>query len=819
MNARKLFSLTAVLVCALAGGAGSVAAPAALARGDLNNEACANEANTGFSGALPDCRAYELVSPPFKDGFGLNFEHLMDGGDRVQAISLGLFDGAVGSRNCVSNYYDPARTASGWSTVSIDAPPPELVYAASTCTALLINGEGESLMQLHPVSQSIYARDLYINRGGAPGYELVGPMLPPRAVPPTPTGGRKQGESNAVYFVAATSNLHHVLFTIPPETESPKTPPGVKSLLWPGDETILTSGGTQMASLYEYAGTNNTTPSLVGVEGSGKLISDCGTFPGGMSGPPGSGLPGNHRNVISTDGEAVFFTAVGTDMQGCGVGSGRPPVNEVFARIGGSQTVAISQPDGLAVATSDEGCSTSLCKSDIEDQANFRDANFEGASEDGTKVFFTSTQQLLNEAGQDPETADSAYETGSEHGGCRNTHFANGCNLYEYDLAQPEGHRLTLVSGGDSSGRGPEVQGVAAVSEDGSHVYFVAKGVLTKALNEYGAEAAAGAENLYVRDTLTEQTAFIGVLDETDARQWPADGAIGEGGVGPMNVTDDGNVLVFTSTAHLTPGDTSAVQQVFRYTANTGALERISVGDEGFNADGNVAQGETEIARAGSLYLEGFQIDQHPTVSENGEIVVFKSSVALTPGALDDKCVVGSGSTCFEYAQNVYEYRGGHVYLISDSSVAPLGISEGADAVSPSGTDVFFQSDGSLLPQDTDTLADIYDARAGGGFPISPSLEPCTGEACQGVPSSPLVVPTSGNPTFGVPQAPAIPPAAPAIKKPKRKPRSAAEIRKKALLGALRTCRRKHAGRRRESCEAKARRHFHAAKASLGVSK
>ena len=42
-----------------------------------------------------------------------------------------------------------------------------------------------------------------------------------------------------------------------------------------------------------------------------------------------------------------------------------------------------------------------------------------------------------------------------------------------------------------------EVQGVVRVSEDGSHVYFVAKGVLT-ASNREGHAPQAGAENLYV---------------------------------------------------------------------------------------------------------------------------------------------------------------------------------------------------------------------------------------------------------------------------------------------------------------------------------
>lgn len=56
---------------------------------------------------------------------------------------------------------------------------------------------------------------------------------------------------------------------------------------------------------------------------------------------------------------------------------------------------------------------------------------------------------------------------------------------------------------------------------------------------------------------------------------------------------------------------------------------------------------------------------------------------------------------------------------------------------SPDGDDVFFTTLSSLLPQDSG-LVDIYDARAGGGLP-SPAPVPaaCEGEACQSPPSSP----------------------------------------------------------------------------------
>ena len=147
----------------------------------------------------------------------------------------------------------------------------------------------------------------------------------------------------------------------------------------------------------------------------------------------------------------MFFTAVGADSNDCG--GVQPPVNELFARIDEERTVAISEPSVADCA---------LCDTSVP-----ADAVFQGASADGSKVFFTTTQSLLGR-----DTSE---------------------NLYEYDFDAPAGQRVVRVSGGDGSVSEPtaEVQSVPYVSEDGSHVYFYAKGVLTTAANSAGRTCAA----------------------------------------------------------------------------------------------------------------------------------------------------------------------------------------------------------------------------------------------------------------------------------------------------------------------------------------
>jgi hypothetical protein len=198
------------------------------------------------------------------------------------------------------------------------------------------------------------------------------------------------------------------------------------------------------------------------------------------------------------------------------------------------------------------------------------------------------------------------------------------------------------------------------------------------------------------------------------------------------------------------------VAQVFRYDALTGRLVRISVGERGFNDNGNAGRGgeagtgDASIANPGRFNaLRAGVARPDPTMSHDGSFVFFMSPVGLTPGALND---VQIGTTEYHgrfeptYAQNVYEWHEGHVFLISDGrdvSSDPSGVCQVFSAVcllgsDGSGANVFFSTTDSLVPQDTDSQLDVYDARvctAGAPCIAAPSpVVACQGEACRGVP-------------------------------------------------------------------------------------
>ena len=619
-------------------------------------------------------------------------------------------------------------------------------------------------------------------------------------IPPSPTGvepGRK-GVLEEETFMAVNSDLSHVLFTLQPLPKA-DLPVGVETTLWPGDGTQRPTEA-RTYSLYEYVGGDNTEPALVGVKNEGPLhgrphlnegadlISQCGIFPGGIANAGEDGVGANHHNAISDSGETVFFTAAGEDDLSCR--GSQPYVDELFARLGGSRTVSISEPNAVVSPEANNGCKGAVCVEDTSvtnETRDWRDANFEGASVDGTKVFFTSTQRLVDAASQDPSRADGANETNQHQYGCQSElQGESGCNLYLYDFSKPRGERLTDVSAGDSSHLGPEVQGVAALPEDGSCVYFVAKGVLTGTQqNEFGARAQSGQDNLYVYDTSTGHSTFIATLAATDRVQWPADGGGAEHGE-PMTVTDDGRFLAFTSAAHLTPNDMAKTEQIFRYDEATDTLERVSIGGE---ADSAVV----ELDATGSLSLTEDVHDLHPAISEDGGLVVFDSTAALTAGTSSEECVERLEGTCVKAAEHAYAYREGHIYLIARNVSAP-------PLVGPSGEDIFFETTDSLVPADTDNARDIYDARVDGGFAAYVQAS-CSGEGCQGASAvgAAFDVPGSATLTGSGDLVAAVPSVAPVH--PPAKPLSRAE----KLARALKRCtsRPKHA---RAVCRRRAQR-------------
>jgi hypothetical protein len=709
-------ALAAVLLAA--------AAPAG-AEGACPNETLRSELH---SGQLPDCRAYEMVTPAYTESALLTeLFAVSPDGSRVLGGSLGTFAGAeaneLNNTTIRAEAYLLSRTPAGWAPLALG--PPLSRYRGGGGFLDASADLGSSLWVMGTVAQPENTHDLYLQQPHGT-FRKIGPS--------TPQPGDLQ---RTFHYFGASEELSRVLFTT---FEGPGS-------RWPFDGTV--SGGT----LYEYAGVEQAgevrEPLLVGVEGgrgSAALISRCGTRLGSTSVDPsdkegafGSGF-GSVYNAISADGARVFFTAIGADHKACG--SPQPPVDELFVREATPPPAQSRSPEMSTHPLSCPPAPLSPCA----------DANFEAASHDGSKVFFTSTAKLLEGAGEDNTSGDSAQN-------CSATTEAGGCNLYQVELAGSGAsltQRLTLVSAGSAD---PEVQGVARVSEDGSHAYFVAKGKLTEAPNRLGSRAVAGENNLYVY--AEGHVSFIATLSPGDSADW------GHSDSRLVITSGEGRFLVFLSEADLlNEGISPGKNQVFQYDAATGALVRASIGQEGYNDNGrNPAVGSN--IRNGLPNSYGSAADS-PTLAAGFQaptsgVVFFQSPDALTPQALNDQRGFQGASMA-----NVYEYRAGHVYLLSDGR--DTSVIGGASGVSLAGSDpigdVFFFTSEPLIPADGNTQQDLFDARVEGGFPTPPSAPDCR-EACQGALAAAPALAQPGSATQVVEAETSTATSAPATIKPK----------------------------------------------------
>ncbi len=677
----------------------------ATAAGSCPNEALRAESNvdpqTGvpYSMQLPDCRAYEQVTPPFKgtnvvepkaeDELGTAITRgISSGGSPLLEQSVALLGGAAGGDAQLNpTAYELARGASGWTTSSLTPLVSVFPYAQEQLPSAADVAVG--LWAAATPSQSINAEDYY-RREADGAFVDIGPVAPPAATAGPPHGAQSitSGPNGFNRIVGASADLSDVVFQL----DSP--PPKEKKYLWPDDATVEAS----LPSLYEYAGSGHTgedgdVPALVGVDNENKQIGVCGT---GLGADVETEVVHAGHEGVSAGGSTIFFNV---EASKCAKGAPGPKAAQVYARIGipGAQTT-------VNVAGTSECASSAACNVT-------KPVTYEGSSEDGSRVFFTTTQALLP---SDTDTTKDIYECELPGDGGATPAPSGVVN------ACPDPKAVSVTGTGEAA----KVQSVVAISEDGSRVYFTAAGVLTSepdlSLSSGHQVAKLGGHNLYVWEAPTEgdptgHTAFIATLKGSEASPEYA------------QATPDGRYLVFTTAApKLTPGDTSTVAQAFRYDAQTGELIRVSVGQNGFNNNGNTSEYPVELASTQLGHIDLGRL----TVSEDGSYIVFQSEDALTPQ------VQGSG-------HNVYEWHEGNVYLISDGTdTEPRARVMGIDA---SGADIYFTTADRLVGQDTDESRDVYDARIDGGFPAPTPAASCSGEACQGPPSGGPAAPLLGS--------------------------------------------------------------------------
>jgi hypothetical protein len=618
------------------------------------------------STALPDCRAYELVTNPFKEAFEPFGQAFTDDGNALAYFSVGNFAGnglgAIGGNEYVAN-----RSAAGWTTTALSPSGPEYAKDNAPATALSTDLRS-SLWLMSRADQSAEVRDFYVRQASG-DFTRVGPSANPASLLPN-SPGDLSFTAPPVSNMGASADLSHVIFTV---------------------EHTVVYPGTAVAgnfNLYEYAGTGNERPSLVARDNHGDQITSCDQMPGSLQ---------STYNAFSKDGQVLFWTSHCAD----------PAISSVWARVDGTTTYDVA----ASLCTRTAGDAGGACNDPSS-------ALFEGADADGTRVYFTTAQQLVN---GDTNADRDLYACDIDPAAPPAAGATNSCAS------------LSQVSDGASDAN---VEGVVRISDDGSSVYFVATGVLAANRGANDAVAVAGDNNLYVvrrsADHSSATTAFVGRLDPSDRDLWGLDGV---GGGRMAQTTDDGRFLVLSTFSPLVSSganaDSDDARDAYRYDADTGTLIRLSTAVSG--SDGNENGFDATIDR----HLYSATNAPSPTdrprysLTSDGGAVVFQTSEALSPSDTN-----GSVDT--------YEWHGGQVSLISSGRPSHDDQLGSYAWITPSGNDIFFATTSQLTPNDGDTQLDMYDARVGGGFDFTRPA-PCSDDQCQGMPSPPPEAPAPAS--------------------------------------------------------------------------
>jgi len=622
--------------------------------------------------ALPECRAYEMVSPPGKEGWGASLV-TFDGGVRVR-FNSGAANIAKSGQNNGANEYVAARSATGWETIPnlngsgggtiADAPSSFAAVGAGTFPQPSAYSDDllSSVWFGHRQDGSAGTNTYLRKPDGL--FTLVG-VLPPDAT--------EEQQNLELYSAGASDDLSHVFYGPHPFWGYAAWGPGV----------------------YEFVGTGNEQPPRrADVDNLGSPISTCSY--------------GALAKFHSKDGRVFAFL-----VTPCGGGSS--PITEIWARVNGTTSfdVSASRCDRTAadpggVCNGPVGNGSCVYSDNQETGSGCRGAIFQGAAGDGSRVFFTTKQQLLD---ADIDETNDLYACDIPAGTPAPTaEKANHCSA------------LRQVSVGDPTGAA--VESVSTVSDDGSTVLFIAKGVLADNEDALKEKAVAGDHNLYVWRTDAAhpdgQTTFVGGLDSNDLVNANA-------GIKPQ-ITSDGRYLAFTTASRLVDTDTDSARDVYRYDADTDEPTRVSTNVFGVAGNGDF----------GARISIPAEHNPTTTISEDGQKIVFTTDEALNAAADGNE------------DSDVYLWTPTRVSLISAGSVGSGGDNP---AITASGDDIYFNTPGALTPADGDDQADVYDARIGGGFSFSPTPI-CTGEACQppAIPAPPTKAPLSAIPGPGNPK-------------------------------------------------------------------
>ena len=476
-------------------------------------------------------------------------------------------------------------------------------------------------------------------------------------------------------------------------------------------------------------------------------------------------------SVISGDGSRVFFmspdpAAAGVPSMGC-TGSGQATVCPrqlfVYQRNPGGGTVTrwLSRP--VAELLGDQAASLA------------GEAIFEGASADGSRVFFRTNQPLTADDpnGQPVSPTDPRPVVDG-------TPSNNSWDLYMFELADgPDptgpGSKLTRISGGPTGdgdcnsplGGQDAVGGLRFVSADGHRAYFTCAAPLpgvsapadpTRTTSPDGTATTSNQSNLYMYADAGagQEWRFVARLPRGTGDSVAAcattslvdSSPVGHvGGTGGANTgfssgrcargSSDGGFVTLWTQARLTVDDPDqASMDIYGYDANSDELVRITAPQGGVGNPYRCGNSGT-AADTDCFGDPGYQhmrpmlgVATDPLVSGD-RVAFFQSASRLVPEDVDE-------------AYDVYQWRNGELSLASTGKSSTDGaFYKGNDRT---GRNVYMVTRDRLTWQDHDAVLDVYTARIDGGIPQPPPTPTCAvlAHACRGG-GTPPALPTGDS--------------------------------------------------------------------------
>ena len=626
------------------------------------------------SESLPDCMAFEKVTPQDKNGGEIQNTGTVVDGNHVFINTTASFL-PDDTHNPGSGWTVGTRTAAGWGLSPKYLATDTAIGDFSDDFDREMIVQSGSLFQVHPAESLLAgdtdtASDVYLREGDE--LQLIS------------TGSLGGNGQYTVFYAGQTPDASRIYFQTAEQLE-PEGPGreanAVQSYERANGETHV------LGTLPDARCAELSLPSGC-VDPGGAVIGAGLETIGGEEPEGGRGVYGAIRPV-SADGARIYFTSPDPLRGG---------EAHLFLREGAN----VRQVD------------VSKCERTPPEPPCIPSKRtlFTGASVNGSVVYFSTRGQLVD----------------SDIDGYR--------DLYRYDIESDSLIRVTDASASAKCGQ-VELPapypcgfiGISAISDDGSRVYFTGSGDLAPGAEQSGPK---NFPSLFLYDAGSGEVRFLGVPADAAA------GSVIPGvPPAKFSATPDGARAVFSAKEQLTSYDSDGATEVYIYDAIANSLTCISCNSLGAPAvlralhRGNIIEyiaadlGSSQDGSQeswGSYSRPASSSKSNELLSDDGRTVLFRSVDTLVPADTDELF-------------DTYMWRDGELSMLTgghgSSDARPVGLSD-------DGESLFFISRERLVPADRDQAEDFYGARVDGGLAADnpdPELPPCAAEGCRdGVP-------------------------------------------------------------------------------------